>query len=325
MVSVKKLGAPKIIMTSTLKSLRALSDQTRLRIVALLEKDELSVNELQEITRLGQSRISTHLGLLADCALVKSRRDGKRTFYKLNPQADSVASEFIQLAIRGAKELAEHASDQINLKRVLARRKEQAQVFFNQVAGRFDRVYGPGRSWQAFGHLLLRMLPAITVADLGAGEGLLSELLARRCKKVIAVDNSEKIVEFGAAKAKKNGLKNLEFRLGNLQNPPIEAGSVDLVILSQALHHAEDPANAINAAFQILRGGGQIMILDLLQHKFEKARELYGDTWLGFAESDLQRWLEAAGFKKIEISVVAQEEQPPNFQTILAAGEKGTS
>ena len=101
-------------MTSTLKSLRALSDPTRLRIVALLEKDELSVNELQEITRLGQSRISTHLGLLADCALVKSRRDGKRTFYRLNPQADSVASEFIQLAIRGAKELAEHAGDQIN-------------------------------------------------------------------------------------------------------------------------------------------------------------------------------------------------------------------
>ena len=219
----KKIGRAKTNMTSTLKSLRALSDPTRLRIVALLEKDELSVNELQEVTRLGQSRISTHLGLLADCALVKSRRDGKRTFYRLNPQADSVASEFIQLAIRGAKELAEHGSDQINLKRVLARRKEQAQVFFNQVAGRFDRVYGPGRSWQAFGHLLLRILPAITVADLGAGEGLLSELLARRCKKVIAVDNSEKIVAFGAAKAKKNGLKNLEFRLGDLQNPPIEA------------------------------------------------------------------------------------------------------
>src|ERR1035437_8338421 len=107
------------IMTSTLKSLRALSDPTRLRIVALLERDELSVNELQEITRLGQSRISTHLGLLADCALVHSRREGKRTFYKLNPHADAGTCEFIQLAIRGAKELPEHSGDQINLKRVL--------------------------------------------------------------------------------------------------------------------------------------------------------------------------------------------------------------
>ena len=309
-------------MTSTLKSLRALSDPTRLRIVALLEKDELSVNELQEITRLGQSRISTHIGLLADCALVTSRREGKRTFYKLNPQADSVASEFIQLAIRGAKELAEHSGDQINLKRVLARRKEQAQVFFNQVAGRFDRVYGPGRSWQAFGHLLLRMLPAITVADLGAGEGLLSELLARRAKKVIAVDNSEKIVAFGAAKAKKNGLKNLDFRQGDLQNPPIDVVSVDLAILSQALHHAEEPALAVRSAYKILKHGGQILILDLLQHNFEDARKLYGDRWLGFAESDLHHWLEAAGFKKIEISVVAREDQPPHFQTILASGEK---
>lgn len=309
-------------MSATLKALRALSDPTRLRIVALLERDELSVNELQEITRLGQSRISTHLGLLAECTLVQSRRDGKRTFYKLNTLANGATGEFIQLAIRGAHELPEHSHDQINLKRVVARRREQAQVYFNQIAGRFDRVYGPGRSWQAFGHLLLRILPPLVVADLGAGEGLLSELLARRAKKVIAVDNSEKIVAFGAAKAKKNGLKNLEFRLGNLQNPPIEPNSMDLVILSQALHHAEIPADAIAAAYKILKVGGQILILDLLQHNFDKAHELYGDHWPGFAESDMHRWLETAGFKKIEISVVAREEQPPHFQTILAGGEK---
>lgn len=309
-------------MSPTLKSLRALSDATRLRIVALLERDELSVNELQEITRMGQSRISTHLGLLADCELVKARREGKRTFYKLNPAADGPTGEFIQLAIKGAHELPEHAHDLINLKRILNRRREQAQLFFNQVAGRFDRVYGPGRSWQAFGHLLLRILPPLTVADLGAGEGLLSELLARRCKKVIAVDNSEKIVEFGAAKAKKSGLKNLEFRLGDLQHPPIEPTSVDLVILSQALHHAENPAAALLSAARLLKPHGQLLILDLLAHKFEDARRLYGDRWLGFAESDLHSWLEAAGLKKIEISVVAREEQPPHFQTILATAEK---
>src|SRR5271155_4554948 len=126
-------------MSATLKSLRALSDATRLRIVALLERDELSVNELQEITRLGQSRISTHLGLLQDAELVQSRREGKRTFYKLQPEADKTTQEFIQLAIRGAKELPESRADQTNLKRILARRNEQAQVYFNQVAGRFDR------------------------------------------------------------------------------------------------------------------------------------------------------------------------------------------
>jgi ubiquinone/menaquinone biosynthesis C-methylase UbiE/DNA-binding transcriptional ArsR family regulator len=309
-------------MSATLKALRALSDPTRLRIISLLERDELSVNELQEITRMGQSRISTHLGLLQEAGLLESRREGKRTFYKLNREANASTRQFIQLADHGASELPEHASDEINLKRILARRREQDQVYFNQVAGRFDRNYGPGRSWQAFGQLLLRILPPIVVADLGSGEGLLGELLARRAKKVIAVDNSEKMVAFGAAKAKKNGLKNLEFRLGDLETPPIEPGTVDLVVLSQALHHAADPGRAVASTFKILRPGGQVMILDLVKHNFDQARELYGDRWPGFVESDLHRWLEEAGFEQIEISVVAREEEPPHFETILAAGKR---
>jgi len=309
-------------MADTLKSLRALADPTRLRIMALLEKDELSVNEIQQVTRMGQSRISTHLRPLQEAGLIEYRREGKRTFYKLNPDADKTGKEFIELATRGAKEMPEYGGDQINLKRILRRRQEQAQLYFDQVAGRFDRSYGPGRSWQAFGQLLLRLIPHLVVADLGSGEGLLSQLLARRAKKVIAVDNSEKIVAFGASKAKKMGLKNLEFRLGNLEQPPVDPASVDLVVLSQALHHAKEPARAIQSAHRILKPGGQLMILDLLEHQFEKARELYGDTWLGFAESDLHKWLEAAGFKKIEITVVAREETPPNFQTVLASGEK---
>jgi ArsR family transcriptional regulator len=309
-------------MSSTLRALRALSDPTRLRIIALMEKNELSVNELQEITHMGQSRISTHLGLLQDAGLVQSRRDGKRTFYRLNESADEPQREFIQVAIRGARELPEHPADDVNLKRILARREDQAQFFFNQIAGRYDRCYGPGRSWQALGQLLLEILPPLVVADLGAGEGLVSELLARRCKKVIAVDNSEKIVEFGAAKAKKNGLRNLEFRLGDLQDPPVDSASVDLVVLSQALHHAAEPVKAITAAYRILKPGGQVVILDLLRHKFEKARELYGDRWLGFPESDLQRWMETAGFKGVQVRTVAREEQPPHFTTIMADGVK---
>ncbi len=309
-------------MSATLRSLRALADPTRLRILALLENQELSVQELQEITRLGQSRISTHLGLLQDSGLVQSRRSGKRTFYRFHREDDPAARDLLKLAVRGAEELEERAADVINLRRVLELRAHQEEVFFNQVAGRFDRSYGPGRSWQAFGQLLVRILPPLVVADLGSGEGLVSELLARRCKRVIAVDNSARIIEFGAAKARKNGVKNLEFRLGDLQEPPIEPASVDLAILSQALHHAEDPARALRSAHRVLKPGGQIMVLDLLAHEFARARELYGDRWLGFAESDLQRWLEAAGFKRIDISVVAEEEAPPHFKTVLAAGAK---
>ncbi len=195
------MGVPS--MSLVLKSIRALSDATRLRIIALLEKDELSVQELQEITRTGQSRISTHLGLLLESGLVQSRREGKRAFYSLNPEAKGTANGVMKLAVEGARELPEYAADRINLKRVLKRRREQAQIYFNQVAGRFDRVYGPGRSWQGFGHLLLRILPPLVVADLGSGEGLIGELLARRCKKVIAVDNSEKDRGLWGGKGKK--------------------------------------------------------------------------------------------------------------------------
>jgi ubiquinone/menaquinone biosynthesis C-methylase UbiE len=170
---------------------------------------------------------------------------------------DQTAAEFIQLAVRGAKELPEHMADQLNLKRILVRRTEQAQVYFNQVAGRFDRSYGPGRSWQAFGQLLLRILPPLVMADLGAGEGLLSELLARRAKKVIAVDNSEKMVAFGANKAKKTRSRTWNSAWAIWKIRPLNRLSVDLVILSQALHHAADPQQALPAPTRFCAPAGR--------------------------------------------------------------------
>ena len=160
------------------------------------------------------------------------------------------------------------------------------------------------------------------MADLGSGEGLLAELLARRCQKVIAVDNSEKMVAYGTRRARDNGIKNLEFLLGDLQAPPIEPHSVDVVILSQALHHAETPAEAVTSAATLLKPGGTIIILDLARHGFEQARQLYGDRWLGFTETELHRWLEAAGLSEIEIIQVAREEQPPQFETLLATATR---
>jgi ArsR family transcriptional regulator len=304
-------------MASTLKALRALSAPPRVRLIALLSESELTVRELTDITGMRQSGISMHLSQLQEAGLVESSREGKNAYYCVARGNNNV--KLIELAAAGAPEIAEHDSDRRNLKRILERRENQDLVYFNRVAGRFDSVYGPGRSWQAFGQLLLRLVPEIVVADLGSGEGLLSELLARKCKSVIAVDNSDQIVKFGQAKAKKNGLANLEFRQGDLQNPPIDDGSVDLAILSQALHHAEDPAAAIKGAFRILKPDGQVMILDLAKHKFEKATELFGDRWPGFAEGELHQWLESAGFAQIEVSVVAREEEEPHFETLLSS------
>src|SRR5260221_1661655 len=170
--------------------------------------------------------------------------------------------------------------------------------------------------------MLFALVPPMVIADLGAGEGTLSQLLARRARKVIAIDNSEKMVEFGAGLAKKHGFKNLEYRLGEIEDPPIPAESVDLALLSQALHHAANPQRAVTAAHHILKKGGRIAVLDLLAHQFEEARELYADRWLGFSEADLHQFLESAGFTGIEIDVVSREAQPPYLQTVLATGVK---
>ena len=311
--------------TDLLASLRLIADPTRLRLIALLEKDELSVNEIQEVTHMGQSRISTHLAQLQKEGFVQSRRDGKRVYYGLCKGSQAPDTQVLQLALKAGHTLEHFEADNINLGRILDRRQNQAKLFFNEVAGRFDRRYGPGRSWQAFGQMLLRMMPALDIADLGSGEGLLAELLALNAKSVIAVDNSPSMVEYGKRKAQENGLPHLYFRCGNLEDPPLDDASVDVAILSQALHHADDPSRAIASAHRILRPGGRLLILDLLKHDFSDARTLYGDLWLGFDESELVQWLEGAGFESIDIETVAKEENPPFFQTILAAALRPAS
>jgi ubiquinone/menaquinone biosynthesis C-methylase UbiE/biotin operon repressor len=307
-------------MSSIVKALRLVADETRLRLLLLLQKSELSVVELQEILGMGQSRISTHLAQLRRGGLVQDRRAGKNIYYALT---DAPApAELASVIAASARELPDAARDQKALALALKKRQDKARDYFNQLAGKFGRAYCPGRTWEGVAHLLFALTPPLVVADLGAGEGTISQLLAKRAKKVIAIDNSEKMVKFGAALALKHGFKNLEFRHGDLEDPPIPAGTVDLALLSQALHHALSPPRAVAAAARILKTGGRIAILDLLAHQFEKARELYADTWLGFTEAQLHEFLEGAGFREIEISVVARDEQNPQFQTVLATGVK---
>jgi ArsR family transcriptional regulator len=207
-----------------------------------------------------------------------------------------------------------------NLERAMAQRRQLAEQYFNLIAGRLGRDYCPGRSWEAIGHFLLQLVPSIKVADLGAGEGMISQLIARRAKHVTCIDNSPRMVQVGTDLAAKNGLANLEYRLGDIENVPLPDQSVDLTILSQALHHASHPQVAVTEAFRILNPGGTILVLDLKEHKFEKARELYADLWLGFKERALHNFLKVAGFAKVEVAIVAREQEAPYFETLLATG-----
>lgn len=306
-------------MSSILHLIKLLSDSTRLRLILLLREEELTVAELQEILSMGQSRISASLAQLRRQNLVTDRRVGKNSYYTV---VSSVLKSLEQILHQAAEELPESYRDREALELVLSKRRDRAAEYFEKLAGKFGQAYVPGRSWEALAHGLLRLLPSLVIADLGAGEGTLSQLLARTSKKVIAIDNLPKMVAFGKKMAKKNGFKNLEYRLGDIEAPPIDKASVDIALLSQALHHAVSPQRAVDAAFKILKPGGKIVILDLASHTYEQAKELYAHVWLGFSSIELHALLTRAGFKNLEVQVVSREQKAPHFQTILATGEK---
>jgi ArsR family transcriptional regulator len=288
----------------------------------LLQTEDLSVAEIQEILGMGQSRISTHLALLKHAGLLQDRRVGKNIYYSWATGGPIRQSELRSLVELATREMPEANLDRSALNHVLAKRRDRAREYFDKLAGKFGRSNCPGRSWQGLAHLLLTLVPPIDVADLGAGEGMLSQLLARRARRVIAVDNSERMVEVGTQLAKDHGFTNLEYRLGDLEDPPIGENSIDLAIFSQALHHANSPQKALVTARRVLRSGGRLVVVDLLAHSFEQARELYADLWLGFSEVELLHLLEQAEFQNVEVQIVSREPVSPYFQTVLATGVK---
>jgi ubiquinone/menaquinone biosynthesis C-methylase UbiE/DNA-binding transcriptional ArsR family regulator len=305
-------------MPSIVKTLRVVADPSRLRILLLLRGEELSVAELQEILVMGQSTISTHLSQLKQAGLVEDRRAGKNSLYRLK-SGSAIVGELLGEA---RNEIPEAKRDQAAMLRVVKKRQDKMRAFFDGVAGRLGRDYVPGKSWKGVAEALLRLMPPMTIADLGAGEGAFALLLAQRARKVIAVDNSAKMIEVGREQAHKNGVKNIEFRLGDMEEVPIKSGAVDLVFFSQSLHHALHPERALAEASRVLEPGGRVVILDLVQHRFEEARELYADEWLGFNEAELETMLEKAGFRNVQTSIVHKETETPQFQTLLAIGDK---
>lgn len=309
-------------MNASWDTLKLLSDPTRLRLLALLLREELSVAELQEILGMAQSRISSQLALLRQAEIVVDRRDGKKAFYSLRPNLDPKGQSLLEAVCDSVSTLPELIEDRANLDRILKKRRDHQEQYFNLIAGKLGKNHCPGRSWEAIGHLALRLTPQIVIADLGAGEGLLSQLLARRASKVWCIDNSPRMVEVGTELADKNGLANLAYKLGDIEHVPLPDRSVDLAILSQALHHAQHPETAVKEAFRILKPGGQVLILDLKEHTFEKAYELFADVWLGFKESALHGFLKKAGFQQVEVSTVARDETEPWFETLLASAVK---
>jgi len=267
---------------------------------------------------MGQSTISTHLSQLKQAGLVEDRRTGKSSLYKLiapEPTLDGILAEARQ-------QIPETEADSQAMRRAVHKRQDKMRAFFDSVAGRLGRDYVPGRSWKSMAEALLRLLPPMVIADLGAGVGTFSLLLAEHAKKVIAVDSSARMIEVSREQALRHGVQHIDFRLGDMEELPIDNCAVDLVFFSQSLHHALHPQRALEEAHRILSPAGRIVILDLLKHRFEEAREIYADEWLGFSESELETMLQKAGFTQLQTSVVHKEPDAPHFQTLLAIGNK---
>ncbi len=304
-------------------TLKILAEPTRLRILGLLSQEELSVAELQEALNMSQSRISSQLAILRQSELVVDRREGKKNFYSIKTSLEKWEVELITAAINSVSNSSELIEDNENLERVIQKRRKIAEEYFNLIAGRLGKNYCPGRSWEGIGHMLLHLVPKVVVADLGAGEGMISQLIARQAEQVYCIDNSPRMIEVGKELAEKNKLENLQYLLGDIEAVPLDDDSVDISLLSQALHHANHPEKAIEEAYRITKSGGRIVILDLKEHTFEKARDLYADHWLGFSEKKLHSWLKTAGFENVAVSIVSRESEEPRFETLLATGTKG--
>jgi ArsR family transcriptional regulator len=311
-------------MPSIVKILRSAADPTRLRILLLLKAEELSVAELQEILVMGQSTISTHLSQLKHAGLVEDRRTGKSSFYSLVSSASGVTGVLDGLLVQAEKEIPEAPNDRAAMRAVVKKRQDKMRSFFDSMAGRLGKDYVPGKSWKSLAEALLRLMPPMTIADLGAGDGSFALLLSQRAARVIAVDSSARMLEFGRDQAVRNGIDNVEFRLGDMEEPPIEDAAVDLVFFSQSLHHALHPERSVKQAARILRPSGRIAVLDLAKHRFEEARELYADERLGFSEAELESMLTEAGFLDVSVAIVDRDPDAPQFQTLLAIGTKGS-
>lgn len=304
-------------LTSSSRRLKALADETRLRILHLLSLGELSVTDLVEILNMGQSRISTQLTLLREVGLVRERRTGRRHYYSLQAGPAIELFDQIQEEIRQTPEL--HA-DAAEFEAWRERQKGAARSYFDRVAASFGEVNLPGRTWEGLARALLQLAPRGRYVDLGIGDGLLTMMLAEVAEEVTAVDVSPKMLDVAMTRAKRLGLQNLVPVEGRLDDLPLDDGEFDVAVLSQALHHAEQPARALSEARRILVPGGRLLLLDLLAHGEEWVREKFHHLHLGFAEPELRSLLEEAGFEDITIQRAARDPEPPHFITLIAVG-----
>lgn len=299
---------------------RLLGDETRLRLLRVLAKERLNVTELTKILGLAQSGVSRHLGLLKDAGLIAEERAGGFSYYRVAQGDEHDAQGRTWALLHAQFETAAHdrtvRADEARLQEVLRLRKESFQTHGDE---RGQLV--PGRSWAAWARALSHLLPPLRVADLGCGEGYLTIEAARWAKEVVAVDRSDVVLRQARALARRRGVTNITWKRGEIEEVPLQDASMDVALLSQALHHAAEPARALAEAVRIVVPGGTVLVLDLRAHDQVWVRDRLGDRWLGFDDRSLCSLLEGAGLVDVKVAVGARKTGDP-FTVLIGSGTR---
>ena len=297
---------------------RLLGDEARLRILRILAVERLNVSELTGILGIAQSGVSRHLGLLRESGLVEEQREGGYTYFRLAERNGSAPLwGMLDAEFEAGADDPVARADRSRLQEVLRLRKESFATHGDA------RQLVPGRSWAAWARALGHLLPAWDVADLGCGEGYLTVEAAQWARQVIAVDRSPDVLDRAKALARRRRVANIEWRQGELEAVPLADASVDLALLSQALHHAADPAGALGEAVRVTRPGGRVLVLELKRHTETWVQERLGDRWLGFDDDELVGLLGGAGLTDVKVTPGARLAGDP-FVVIVASGTRRT-
>jgi ubiquinone/menaquinone biosynthesis C-methylase UbiE/DNA-binding transcriptional ArsR family regulator len=299
--------------------LKVFADATRVRLLALLEREELTVAELSAITRLAQPRVSTHLSKLKEAGLVRDRRSGVSAYYRFDEAALDSAQLALWQTLREGSDDPLLRQDRDRVTAVLAARASE-QNWADSVAGDMERHYSPGRTWEALARSALPLLEPGDVLDIASGDGVLAELLAPHSNRYVCLDSSTKVVL--AASERLRRLENVEVREGDMHTLPFAAAQFDLVVLMHALTYSEHPAQAVAEAARVLRPGGRLLLTSLARHEHRQAVEAFGHVNLGFAEKELQKFVAKAGLDLISSQTVTRERRPPHFEVITLMAHK---
>ena len=299
--------------------LKVLADATRVRLLALLEGEELTVAELSAITRLAQPRVSTHLARLKEAGLVRDRRAGVSAYYRFDEDALDPAQRALWQALRNGSADPLLRPDAERVPGVLAMRAAD-QNWADAVAGDMERHYSPGRTWEALARTALPLLSPGDVLDIASGDGVLAELLAPHSRRYVCIDASPRVV--AAASERLRPFANVEVREGDMHALPFPDESFDLVVLMHALTYASKPAQAVAEAARVLRRGGRLLLSSLARHEHRTVVEAYGHANLGFTEKELRRFADKAGLSIVGRASVTRERRPPHFEVISLIGAK---